>query len=335
MEQTSIEQFEKALDNLRATLLAESRNKGFQKASDFENRARQILNALMAESGLATDPSPQAQAFPDIIIGNFGVEVKFTTNDTWRSIANSVFEGSRGDNIEHVYVLFGKMGGTPDVRWGKYEECVIHVRTSHVPRFEVEMLQRDPLFKKMGISYADFSKLPVADKMTHIRDYARGRLKEGERLWWLEDAPGQSHPLPLEVRLYIGLTQDEKKRYRAEAALLCPQIVKPANSKNKYTDPAMYLLTYHGILCHQARDLFTAGSVALRKDKARGGIYIARAIKDIETEMRAAAMRLDDALFVEYWGVSVRPEERISEWLKRADGYAKDWLPSGELFLDR
>ena len=35
--------------------------------------------------------------------------------------------------------IFGKMGGTPDIKWARYEECVMHVRTSHVPRFELEI----------------------------------------------------------------------------------------------------------------------------------------------------------------------------------------------------
>ena len=58
-----------------------------------------------------------------------------------------------------------------------------------------------------------------------------------------------------------------------------------------------------------------------------------RSLKDIESEMRQAAERLEDALFVEYWGASVAPPRRIREWLERADQYAKDWIPSNELFL--
>jgi len=45
-------------------------------------------------------------------------------------------------------------------------------------------------------------------------------------------------------------------------------------------------------------------------------------------------MRMDNALFVEYWGVSVPPNLRIKEWLRHADEYAKDWTPSEVLFLD-
>ncbi len=144
----------------------------------------------------------------------------------------------------------------------------------------------------------------------------------------------QQHSLDLEVRLYMGLDQTEKRRLRAEAALLCPQVVKPNGAKKKYDDAALYLLTYRGVLCSQARDLFTAGSVALSGNPTRGGNYMARSLKNIEAEIRTAAVELEDALFVEYWGTSVLPERRIKRWLELADRYATDWKPSEVLFRD-
>jgi hypothetical protein len=127
----------------------------------------------------------------------------------------------------------------------------------------------------------------------------------------------------------------EKTRLRAEAALLCPQIVESGRSRKKYDDMVLYLLTYHGVICHQARDLFSAGSVANPTNDDEGGIYIERALKLIENEMREAALRMDDALFVEYWGLSVAPKKRIARWLKKADEYAKGWKPSASLFLNK
>ena len=94
-------------------------------------------------------------------------------------------------------------------------------------------------------------------------------------------------------------------------------------------------LTYRGVLCPQARDLFSAGSVALRADGARGGNYLQRALADIESEMRIAAETLEESLFEEYWGRVVPSEERISTWLTMADNYARDWIPSEELFLEK
>lgn len=331
----SPEQFEAILDRLCETLTKQSQAQKYDKSPAFERAVRETFKSLLAEYDVKVDFEPHPYVFPDVVLGKYGVEVKFTTNDTWRSVANSVFESTRKEDVHHIYVLFGKMGGVPGVRWGRYEECVMHVRTSHVPRFEVEIGAKESLFKKMGVNYATFSTLPVEGRMQHIRKYARGRLKEGERLWWLEDQPEQGHSLPLQVRLYMGLTQEEKRRLRAEAALLCPQIVKPSRSKGKYNDATIYLLTYHGVLCPQARDLFSAGSVALRGDPERGGNYLLRALKDIEPEMLNAARSLEDALFVEYWGKNYPRNERINEWLRRADEFAQDWKPSEVLFVQR
>ena len=330
------EEFEQTLDVACKKLTAEANRKTFQKADQFENRVREVLRELFKDdSSISISTEPHPQAFPDIAIGQFGVEVKFTLNDTWRSVANSVLETNRIESVEKVYLVFGKMGGKPEVRWGDYEQSVIHVRTSHVPRFEVELFASRSLFDLMGITYDEFRHLPMEEKMGHIRAYARSRLGEGERLWWLEDTPDAEHTLPIQARLYTSLSVDEKKRLRAEAVLLCPGIVASGRSRNKYDDVVLYLLTYHGVVAHQARDLFSAGSVANPDNDDSGGLYIERALKLIEGEMLEAASRMDDALFVEYWGESVHPEKRIRRWLEKADAIAKDWKPSKKLFLSK
>lgn len=331
----TIEEFEVLLERVAQRLELEVRaDAQYRAPSVFEMRVRTVLQESAIDQGIEIDLAPPAQAFPDIVVDEFGIEVKVNSADSWRSVANSVFEGSRVASVQHIYILFGKMGGTPSVRWGRYEDCVMHVRTSHVPRFEVEINPKETLFAKIGIPYSEFSKLTQHEKMTHVRAYARGRLKKGERLWWLEDNEDQDHTLPIQARLYKTLSQPEKRRMRAEAALLCPQIVGHSRIKDKYDDATLYLLTYHGVLCPQARDLFSAGSVALRADETRGGLYIMRSLQDIEKEMREAAATLDDALFLEYWGISTLPEERIKLWLARADAAATEWKPSEVLFLN-
>jgi hypothetical protein len=42
---------------------------------------------------------------------------------------------------------------------------------------------------------------------------------------------------------------------------------------------------------------------------------------------------MDGALFVEYWGESVPPKQRIKKWLEKADALAQGWIPSKSLFL--
>lgn len=288
-----------------------------------------MLKQAATDCGVVVEPTFHPRAFPDIKVNGYGVEVKYSKRDTWHGVGNSVFEGMRDESVSLIYVLFGKVGGTPEARWRRYEECITHVRVSNSPRFVLDMEETNPLFKRFGIGYEDFSRLDDDGKMLHVREYWRDRLKRGEHLWWLEP----SHTLPLNVRLYMHLPQAEKLRLRAEAALLCPQICKGSRARGKYEDAAMYLLTYHGVFCPQARDLFSAGSVALRTDDTRGGHYVLRALRDIQELMRDAAFRLEDALFKEYWGKVYPSERRIAEWLRRADGYASDWKPSAVLFV--
>lgn len=325
------------LIRLCSQLTSEALTVGFSSAKAFESRVREVARSLITDPSVYIDPDPPSQGFPDIAAGKFGIEVKFTTNDTWLSIANSVLETNRVQTVEKIFIVFGKMGGAPEVRWSNYEDCVVHVRTSHVPRFEVEIPPVPgsiPLFQQMRISYDEFRLLPMEEKMKHIREYARGRLRAGERLWWLEDSAESEHTLPMQARIYTKLPDHEKKRLRAESVLLCPSIVRSGRTRDKYDDVALYLLTYHGVLATNARDMFSAGSVANPNNDDDGGVYIARAIKLLENEILEAANRLDDALFVEYWGKSVSPENRIKEWLLQADVLAKDWCPSATLFLN-
>jgi hypothetical protein len=333
------EDFETILDECCLTLTQEARLEKYTSSMQFENRVREVLaNLTRHEVSFAIDFAPHPQAFPDVAMGACGVDVKCTLNVTWRSVANSVLETQRIESVRHIYIVFGKMGGIPEVRWGDYEQSVIHVRTSHVPRFEVEIptesaIVKQSLFEEMGIRYDEFRKLQMQEKMRYIRAYSRKIHPDG-RLWWIDDKDTDEQTVPLQARLYTNLTTEEKTKLRAEAALLCPKIVESGRSGNKYDDMVLYLLTYHGVLCHQARDLFSAGSVANPQNDNEGGIYIERALKLIEREMREAALRMDDALFVEYWGESIVPEKRISRWLEKADEHAKNWKPSASLFLD-
>ena len=310
--------------NLRTSTL-------YHGPEQFEQGVLAALQNATADLEVEVAPTYHRHAFPDIRVNGFGVEVKYSKRDTWTAVGNSVFETMRDPAVSAVYVMFGKVGGTAEARWARYADCVTHVRVSNAPRFVVDMEKLDPpLFERFDISYDDFADLDDDGKMQHVRHYWRDRLPPGEHLWWLEP----SHTLPINVRLYMNLPQAEKRMYRAEAALLCPQVCKPSRARRKYEDAAMYLLTYRGVFCPQARDLFSAGSVALRADETRGGNYLRRSLRDIEQLMLEAAKRLDDALFVEYWGESCAAERRIDRWLTLADGYARGtgWKPSDSLF---
>jgi hypothetical protein len=337
--------FETVLDSVAEQLTNDMRahpdSPWFTDALSYEQHVRQRLHDEIesvdgSDSLHAVDLHPSGQTFPDVPCGKFGVEVKFTRADKWVSIANSIRETKRVESVEIVYLMFGKMGGVPSSRWKLYEECVVHVRTSHEPRFQVDMTgEKESLFKQMGISYDDFRRLDIMDKMPYIRKYARSIHPEGH-LWWLEDTgSGEEHSTSVDPILYTSLDQQTKIRYRAEATLLCPQVLKGGNQNGKYNDVVMFMLTYHGVLCHQARDLFSAGSVAhVVKSDGSGISNKERAFIILQDDMVEASKTLDPALFKEYWEEEVEPDDRLAWWLRKADSYATGWTPSDHMFLE-
>ena len=81
-------EFENLLDRLVQQLTQEARKNIFSSSKVFENRVRDILQTLVTDSKIEIDYNPHPYAFPDIAVGEYGIEVKFTEKDTWRSIAN-------------------------------------------------------------------------------------------------------------------------------------------------------------------------------------------------------------------------------------------------------
>ena len=117
------EEFERLLDVCCGALTHEAKKSGFSTSLQFENRVREVLDDLLKdESEMRVDFDSPPQAFPDIALGEYGVEVKFTLADTWKSIANSIQESQRVQSVKYIYIVFGKMGGKPEVRWGDYEK---------------------------------------------------------------------------------------------------------------------------------------------------------------------------------------------------------------------
>ena len=66
-------EFEHLLNRCCKILTEESRSNGFKSNSQFENRVREIMNEI---SPFRIDFNSKAQAFPDIALGEYGIEVK-------------------------------------------------------------------------------------------------------------------------------------------------------------------------------------------------------------------------------------------------------------------
>ncbi|MEQ1723266.1 MAG: restriction endonuclease [Pseudobdellovibrio sp.] len=318
MAQLKQDQFEEHLANVCKKLTKEMQTnpKAFKTSGDLEKRARELFSKIVVQHGLKIDIAPPAQDFPDIIIGKYGVEVKFTLNNTWRSVANSISEGSKNAHVEQIYILFGKMGGTPEVRWAKYDDCVNHLRTSHVPRFEVEMLGRGSLFSKLQITYKDFAALDINEKMKYARRYARSRLRPDENFWWIESRTEPITEYHTELRLFPTLSAIEKNRLMLECVLLFPSIVHPISARKEHAY-SVHLLKYHNVFCPSVSTLIESEKL----DESIAASEVLAKLKNSKIKIIELCNTLPSNYFHQYWKQSLPTEDRFPKWLELASNH--------------
>ena len=106
-------------------------------------------------------------SFPDIVANKYyGVEVKSTIKNQWKSIGSSILESTRNQNVERIYLTFGKLGLPVQFKSRPYEECLSGISVTHYPRYKIDMELKhgETIFDKMGIPYDTLRKLdnPVA-----------------------------------------------------------------------------------------------------------------------------------------------------------------------------
>ena len=132
------------------------------------SRLEEVTEKLLKEIAPATPFRPEeitlvaGHSFPDIITEKyFGVEVKSTQSDKWTSTGSSIVETTRDSNVSNIYMLFGKLGGTPpEFRCRPYQDCLCNIAVTHSPRYMIDMEIRDKkektIFEKIDIPYNKF-----------------------------------------------------------------------------------------------------------------------------------------------------------------------------------
>jgi len=85
-------------ENVRSSTL-------YHGPEEFEQGVLDMLRVAARGSGFTVSPTFHKHAFPDIRVNGFGVEVKYTMQDTWLAVGNSIFEGMRDPNVSKVYVV--------------------------------------------------------------------------------------------------------------------------------------------------------------------------------------------------------------------------------------
>ncbi|HIH11290.1 TPA: hypothetical protein HA241_03810 [Candidatus Woesearchaeota archaeon] len=125
-----------------------------QSSSDFEKEVYSSL--LISAKNTEFEGTIQlvtGHRFPDIVVKQYyGVEVKITKQDHWRSTGNSVLETTRIEGVEKIYLFFGKLITPPQFKFRKYEECLYNIAVTHSPRYliDMELNEGNTIFDKMG-----------------------------------------------------------------------------------------------------------------------------------------------------------------------------------------
>lgn len=254
-------------------------------------------------------------SFPDIVAHKFyGVEVKSTEKNHWTSIGSSILESTRDQDVERIFLTFGKLGRPVQFLSRPYQECLSGISVTHYPRYQIDMrLQAgETIFDKMGLDYDELRHLenPVAP----VAKYYKSQLKEGESLWWSAD---EEVAVPATIKLWTSLSHEQKGEMAVQGYVFFPEIL--GVSPKKYNRYALWLAVEQGIVNTNIRDSFSAGGQVSMKTSA-----------GVEVKMPAAFGRIgkyrdyiidllevtDAAALKERWEVSTIAENRIEQWCR-------------------
>ena len=198
------------------------------------------------------------QRFPDIVAAKFyGVEVKSTKENHWTSTGSSIMETTRLQDVERIYMTFGKLGGNPiEFLSRPYEECLYGIAVTHMPRYLINMGLRkgETIFDKINIPYDDLRKMD--NPIIPVSKYYRSLLKPGESLWWAGDSV-EDEVVSATIKLWKNLTVEEKRRYTTYGCVHFPEVFG-----GNYDRYALWL-TSQGIVDPHIRDQFSAGGQEL------------------------------------------------------------------------
>ena len=230
---------------------------------DSKQLEKEVLSAMKEQcKGTSFLPDDiqlvSGQRFPDIIASkHFGVEVKSTKENKWVSTGSSIVESTRIEDVNHIYMLFGKLGGKPiEFKCKPYHNCLYDIAVTHSPRYliDMEITQERTIFSKMGIEYDKFRL--SEDPISTVRSYYLEKIKKEKRMampWWIGSETVTSPTL----RLWSGRSLDQEKQniYKAQLLILFPTEICNSN----YDRATLWLCIRHSIINTHFRDLFTAG----------------------------------------------------------------------------
>ena len=256
------------------------------------------------------------QKFPDIVAKKYyGVEVKTTTQNHWKTTGNSVLETTRVDDVERIFMLFAKLASPIEFRCRPYEECLSEVVVTHSPRYLIDMnLEKGKtIFDKIKTPYDTLRK--NENPIKPIVAYYKSKLKPGEDLWWIDQENTKSSNLVIKVWNNLSIT--EKQELKNKAMVYFPELF--SNSSEKFGRFAIWLVTREAIVCPNIRDMFTAGG----KGKIVVGKNVFSNVPRIFLHLFENFDSIIETLILtspselsEYWGFKTTEKRKVSDWIE-------------------
>ena len=324
--------FEELLSRTRHSILD-----SFNSRSDIEklsgNEFENIVfeNSLLASKGTSFENKLRHttdREFPDIVAEKlFGIEVKATKKDNWQSIGNSILETSRVENIEKIYMFFGKLGGHPDIKYRNYEDCLKDITVTHYPRYKIDMLlpEGDSIFKKMNTTYDNLRS--AMNPISLIRTYYKQQMNGGSALWWIDDDSDNMPALSPLIKNFSELSLKERDDIKAIIFCLFPEIF--STSINKFERIPAFLVSQFGVVSHNLRDYFTAGGQKFINYK-HIDIKVPRIIFEfyqLRQKIRHVLLNTERTQLEEFWKISIKQSCDIETIYCNTLDQQREYLP--------
>ena len=265
------------------------------------------------------------QRFPDIVAyvnanKAYGIEVKTTKSNKWKSTGSSIFEGTRVDDVKNIHLVFGKLSDPIEFRYRRYEECLYDVAITHSPRYLIDMETslNESIFSKVGVEYDVIRNLENPFKP--IKNYFRKKLKKGEDLWWIDN--NDESVRDLGVRLWGNLKQNRKEELRILALAYFPSLL--GTESKKYARLATWLVSQFGIVNHALRDTFTAGGKVKINSVEFPKIF--KHLTENLEKIFANINNIDNDDLCYYWEVELPIDNPVAIWKSECLKWCKNSL---------
>lgn len=253
--------------------------------------------------------------FPDIVAAKYyGIEVKSTTSNHWKTIGNSILETTRVTDVERMFLTFGKLSNPVSFISRPYEECLSGIAVTHYPRYQIDMSldKGETIFDKMGVSYDELRTM--SNPVTSVARYYKSQLKQGESLWWAGERV--EAVVPAMVRLWKSLSATEKDELEATIYVYFPETII-SNSQHKYDRATLWLATQKGVINANVRDSFSAGGRSMMKTIDGRSVCMSAVFRKIAEHIDMIVNILTSEpseLLYENWGVSIN-KDRVTQWI--------------------